>query len=672
MAFSVISISSDSIEESVGTSTARVILFGMILTTVPATAPIVALPVIHDDTSRIPTDTPTISPIVPAIPPIAPTNSSSQTSSDSHSDTSSYSSLRNSSSGHPLSDSPCDSPTATSVRPSCKRCRSHTSSVHIASFIPRALSLVRVDLLPPRKRIRYFDSETDFEVSLEEGYVPYVPREIENIDACIAFANEIAARWIDVRVEVRTTAKEEAESSTRGTIEIRVDRVTHPVVLDDTAEPVGEDSPELVSADRSLEVMQRGLDVVMQELYDHMVEIPVHRVKVIESVQRDQGHRIVATSQQSATMSERIGTLEWDNTAYNQRFQELTLLCTRVVFKEEDQVEKYIGGLLDNIQGNVIVVEPVRLQDAIRIANNFIDQKLKCYTIKNDENKRRFDNSSRDNRRQQQPYKRQNINGQNVARAYTVRNNVEMKGNKTGNKTGNNKAKARAYEIRGGGANPDSNVITGTFLLNNRYASKLFDSGVGKSFVSTTLSALIDVILSTLDTSYAIELANGRISKTDVILRGCTLGLLGHPFDIDLISVELGSFNVIIGMYWLAKYHAVIVCDKKIVRIPYGDKVWIIEGDGCNGGMTYFKVSSVEVYELYVPRETGLRVDVEDSYEPYTEPNIDPDVQADINECFAYADAIRARGMDVRVMVETMVEDEVDSSARADGAVEVT
>nr|GEV26394.1 putative reverse transcriptase domain-containing protein [Tanacetum cinerariifolium] len=567
MAFSVISISSDSVEESVGTSTARVILFGMILTTVPATAPIVDLPVIHDDTPRIPTDTPTISPIVPAIPPIAPTSqytphsfalihlivtflrdphqrtrirpllldggpipvgrpyrtqpngdSSSQTSSNSHSDISSYSSSRHSSSGHPLSDSPCDSPTATSVRPSCKRCRSHTSSVHIASFVPRALSLVRVDLLPPRKRIRYFDSETDFEVSLEEGYVPYVPREI-GLGVNVEDSYE---PYTEPDIDPDTTAKEEAESSTRGTIEIRVDRVTHPVVLDDTAELVREDSPELVSADRSLEVMQRVLDVVMQELYDHMVEIPVHRVKVIESVQRDQGHRIVVTSQQSATMSERIGTLEWDNvrlrgllnvertvgvdaayamtwkalmklmtkTAYNQRFQELTLLCTRMVLKEEDQVEKYIGGLLDKIQRNVIVVEPVRLQDAIRIANNLMDQKLKGYAIKNDENKRR--------------------GPQLEIRQVLLAMSVEDKDI--------TEAKARAYEIRRRGANPDSNVIMGTFLLNNRYAFKLFDSGAGKSFVSTTLSALIDVILSTLDTSYAIELADGRISKTDVIL----------------------------------------------------------------------------------------------------------------------------------------------------------
>ncbi|GKG04197.1 putative reverse transcriptase domain-containing protein, partial [Tanacetum coccineum] len=121
--------------------------------------------------------------------------------------------------------------------------------------------------------------------------------------------------------------------------------------------------------------------------------------------------------------------------------------------------------------------------------------------------------------------------------------------------------------------NPDSNVITGMFLLNNHYASMLFDSGADRSLVSNTLSALFDVISSTLDTSYAVKLANGRIYETNVILKGCTLGSLGHPFDIDLVLVELGSFDVIVGMDWLAKYHAVIVCDAKIVRIPYGDEV---------------------------------------------------------------------------------------------------
>ncbi|GJY28428.1 putative reverse transcriptase domain-containing protein [Tanacetum coccineum] len=266
-----------------------------------------------------------------------------------------------------------------------------------------------------------------------------------------------------------------------------------------------------------------------------------------------------------------------DLTVYNQRFQELTLLCTMMVLEEEDQV-------------------------AIHIGNNLMDQKLNGYAIKHAENKRRFGNNPRDNhRQQQQPFKRQNVNGQNVARAYTVRNNVERKwyvgalpycskaavtatpqrapirnqtrnacyecgrpehyrsecpklrnqnqGNKIGNKTGNNKATARVYAIGGGGANPNSNVITGTFLLHNCYASMLFDSGADRSFVSTTFSFLIDVIPSSLDTSYAVELADGRISETNVILRGCTLGLLGHPFDIDLMPVEPNSFDVIVEVH---------------------------------------------------------------------------------------------------------------------------
>nr|GEZ65159.1 reverse transcriptase domain-containing protein [Tanacetum cinerariifolium] len=132
--------------------------------------------------------------------------------------------------------------------------------------------------------------------------------------------------------------------------------------------------------------------------------------------------------------------------------------------------------------------------------------------------------------------------------------------NKTGNKTGGNEVTA----------------------LNNCYASMLFDSGADRSFVSTTFSALLDVAPSTLDTSYAVELADGRISETNIVLRGCTLGLLGHPFDIDLMPVELGSFDVIINMDWLVKYHALIVCDEKVVCIPYGNEVLTIRGDNCD------------------------------------------------------------------------------------------
>nr|GEX03939.1 hypothetical protein [Tanacetum cinerariifolium] len=310
---------------------------------------------------------------------------------------------------------------------------------------------------------------------------------------------------------------------------------------------------------------------------------------------------------------------------------------------KEDIVERFIEGLTDNIQWNVIAANPARLQDAMHIANHLMDKKFQGYAARSAENKRRMESNPRDHRGQQPPFKRQNTTGQNVARAYTAGNN-EIKGdcrvtvnpntqgatfgnphgivfyecgrprhfrrdcpklrnqnhgnqtrNKTGNKTGGNEVTAKAYAIGGGGTNPDSNVVTGTFLLNNCYASMLFDSGADRSFVSTTFSGLLDVAPSTLDTSYAVELADGRISETNIVLRGCTLGLLGHPFDIDLMPVELGSFDVIIGMDWLAKYHALIVCDEKVVRIPYGNEVLIIRGDNCDGGSKLNIISCMKI-----------------------------------------------------------------------------
>ncbi|GKF61813.1 reverse transcriptase domain-containing protein, partial [Tanacetum coccineum] len=112
-----------------------------------------------------------------------------------------------------------------------------------------------------------------------------------------------------------------------------------------------------------------------------------------------------------------------DLAAYTQRFQELTMMCTKMVLEEEDRVEKFIGGLPDNIQGNVIAAEPTRLQDVVRIANNLMDQKSKGYALKNAKNKRRLEVNQRDNHGQQPPFKRQNVRGQNMARAYTDGNN---------------------------------------------------------------------------------------------------------------------------------------------------------------------------------------------------------------------------------------------------------
>ncbi|GKE56935.1 putative reverse transcriptase domain-containing protein, partial [Tanacetum coccineum] len=135
---------------------------------------------------------------------------------------------------------------------------------------------------------------------------------------------------------------------------------------------------------------------------------------------------------------------------------------------------------------------------------------------------------------------------------------------------GNGNAQGWVYAIgnaekrRNASGNPNSNVITGTFLLNNHHASILFDTGADRSFISNAFSSLINIAPTLLENSYDVELADGKIVGIDTIIRGCTLNFLDHPFNIDLMPVELGSFNVIIGMDWLRRCHVVIVCDEKL------------------------------------------------------------------------------------------------------------
>ncbi|GJT08483.1 putative reverse transcriptase domain-containing protein [Tanacetum coccineum] len=338
---------------------------------------------------------------------------------------------------------------------------------------------------------------------------------------------------------------------------------------------------------------------------------------------------------------------------YTQHFQELALMCGRMFPKESDEVEKYVGGLPDMIQGNMMSARPKIMQETIELANDLMDQKVCTFAERQAENKRKLDSNPRDNQVQQQSFKRQN-----VARAYTARPGEKkdrlelyhcapsaititmrrvlpsattakelaiwpmivevqlllitrepprryrrvvtcfecgiqghykkdfpkLKNKNRRNQVGNGEARGKAYVLGGGEPNTDSNVVTGMFLLNNHYASILFDTGADRSFVSTAFSSLIDIILTTLNNYYEVELADGKIIGVNTIIWGCTLNFLNHPFNIDLMPVELGSFDVIIGIDWLSKYHVVIVCDKKIVRFPFGNETLIIRSDESNHG----------------------------------------------------------------------------------------
>ncbi|GJW74279.1 putative reverse transcriptase domain-containing protein [Tanacetum coccineum] len=94
--------------------------------------------------------------------------------------------------------------------------------------------------------------------------------------------------------------------------------------------------------------------------------------------------------------------------------------------------------------------------------------------------------------------------------------------------------------------------------------------------------------------SYEVELADGRIVSTNIVLKGCTLSLVNHIFKIDLIPIELGMFDVIIGMDWLVKHDAVIVCSEKVVRIPHENKTLTIEGD--KGGSRLKIISCIKAH----------------------------------------------------------------------------
>nr|GEU95973.1 hypothetical protein [Tanacetum cinerariifolium] len=87
---------------------------------------------------------------------------------------------------------------------------------------------------------------------------------------------------------------------------------------------------------------------------------------------------------------------------------------------------------------------------------------------------------------------------------------------------------------------------------------------------------------NTVARAYAVGTAEK--TQTLTLSRGCTLNFLNHPFNIDLMPLEMSRFDVIIDMDWLVKHHAIIVCDEKLVRDPLNNKILIFHGDGRNNG----------------------------------------------------------------------------------------
>nr|GEW04332.1 hypothetical protein [Tanacetum cinerariifolium] len=219
---------------------------------------------------------------------------------------------------------------------------------------------------------------------------------------------------------------------------------------------------------------------------------------------------------------------------------------------ESAKVERYISGLPDMIHGSVKGSKPQSMQKAIEFAFEMMEKKMlthaerdkkpyggtnlicpkcdyhhdgpcapKCTNCKkighlacdckgrpaatttnNNTNTNNNNNSNNNNQRSQ---------GENARGINCVECGVQghYKSDcpklKNGNQAGNKNVVARAYTVGTTGTHPNSNVVTGTFPLNDRYASILFDTGADRSFISTAFCSLINIIPTTLDHGYDVE-----------------------------------------------------------------------------------------------------------------------------------------------------------------------
>nr|GEX61853.1 putative reverse transcriptase domain-containing protein [Tanacetum cinerariifolium] len=263
---------------------------------------------------------------------------------------------------------------------------------------------------------------------------------------------------------------------------------------------------------------------------------------------------------------------------------ETELLNLEVQGTDLTRVERYIGGLPDSIYGSVAASKPKTMQEATEMATGLMDKKIRTYAKRQAANKRKFEETSRNNQGQQQPPK-----GQDVARAYAAG-------------SGNRQQYARSRPLCPKCNFNHDGPCTPRCYKCNKIGHLARTVGAQQMPMLPTIGGVIgrDWPLSSYcrsptnanvannrrgnraDHDYAVELADGRIVSVNTVIRSCTLNFLNHPFNIDLMPVEMGSFDVIIGMDWLSRYQAVIVYADKIVRIPWERETLIFHGDGSN------------------------------------------------------------------------------------------
>ncbi|GJW43276.1 putative reverse transcriptase domain-containing protein [Tanacetum coccineum] len=257
-----------------------------------------------------------------------------------------------------------------------------------------------------------------------------------------------------------------------------------------------------------------------------------------------------------------------------------------MVEPEQVKVEQYIRGLSKNIRGDVTSSRPAGIDEAVPMTNVAPNDNEVYPKYKNKKHAGDCWKCGKCGKLEHKTAACWSLNRKDVTcfncneKGHQKRDCPKLKKNGQG---GNNRGDV--YKLGRVDAQQDPKVVTSMFLLNNRYAIALFDSGADKSLVSTNFSTLIN------------------------IEPGYTLNLLNRSFPIDLMVIELGSFDIIIGMDWLSRYDAAILCGEKNVRIPLEGKTLVIEDDRNNSRLKIVSCIKAQKYiekgcELFLAQVT--------------------------------------------------------------------
>ncbi|GKA55631.1 putative reverse transcriptase domain-containing protein [Tanacetum coccineum] len=272
-----------------------------------------------------------------------------------------------------------------------------------------------------------------------------------------------------------------------------------------------------------------------------------------------------------------------------------------MVEPESVKIDAYIRGLSDNIKGEVTSSKLTNLIEAMRMAHKLMEQKLQARNERILEgNKQKWENfqsgnsSGKSNHKDNSRQSSQNYQKQGNARAMTTALN---EGKVSSGSLPVKRMLPRVQMLSPFGLVMivESKVIRGTDAQ-RRSSKRKLEKLVVELMRLRMLSRKVRMWLR-------VELADRRVVSTNTVLKGCTLNLVNHLFEIDLMPIELGTFGIIIGMDWLVKHDAVIVCGEKVVHIPYGNETLTVKSDN---GMSRLKVISCIKAPKYVERGCHL------------------------------------------------------------------